>query len=171
MGVIFSRGGSGSGSDMNALSVYVIDQDSTAISQQFVETLAESKYLQLTSIDLEQAEEDVRLGKKAAYILIKNGYGDARENMFTSEAPVVEIGIDPSRNAESNLLTGLLMQHGAQDMQKIFTDSDLMRQQVQTSLQALPATESTGLGNFLTSLDSYLADNSISANDDDDWEW
>lgn len=82
-GLIFSGSG-GSGSTKSALSVYVIDQDSTDISQKFVETLAQSEDLKLTPISLEKAQEEVRLGKKAAYILIKKGYGDARENMFTS---------------------------------------------------------------------------------------
>ncbi len=164
MGVIFSGSGNGSGSTKSALSVYVIDQDKTDISQKFVETLSKSEDLKLTPVSLEQAQEEIRLGKKAAYILIKKGYGQARENMFTSPAPVVEIGIDPSRRAEASLLTGLLLQYGAQDMQKRFTDRNLMRKQVETSLQRLPKKESATLGKFLSSLDSYLADTTSSAN-------
>ena len=170
MGVIFSFGSSGSDSHKSALSVYVVDQDSSVISQTFVETLAQSEDLQITPTGLEQAQEDVRLGRKAAYILIRNGYGQARENMFTSEAPVVEIGIDPSRHAEASLLTGLLLKYGAQNMQKIFTDRELMRKQVQASLQSLqelPAEESANLSNFSSSLDSYLADTTSSATDGD----
>jgi ABC-2 type transport system permease protein len=166
MGVIFSGGGSGSGSQKNVLSVYLIDQDSTEISQKFAETLSQSGDLEITPAGLEQAQEDVRLGKKAAYIFIKNGYGKARENMFTGEAPVVEIGIDPSRRAEASLLTGLLMQYGAEDMQKTFTDRNMMRRRVQESLQNIkghPSEELAGLGNFLTSLDSFLADTASSA--------
>jgi ABC-2 type transport system permease protein len=165
MGVIFSGGGSDSGSHKNALSVYVVDQDSTDISRKFVETLAQSEDLQLTPIGLEQAQEDVRLGKKAAYILIKNGYGETRKNLFTSEAPVVEIGIDPSRRAEANLLTGLLLQYGARDMQRIFTDRDLMRKQVQSSLKKLPVEESSTLTKFLSSLDRYLSDTTSSVSE------
>lgn len=170
MGVIFSGGGGGSGSERSALSVYVVDQDSSDISQKFVMTLAQSEDLQITPTGLEQAREDVRLGKKAAYILIKNGYGEARENMFTSEAPVVEIGIDPSRRAEASLLTGLLLKYGAQDIQRIFTDHNLMRKQVQKSLQSLQeltGEESGSLNNFLSSLDRYLADTTSSATDGD----
>lgn len=169
MGAIFSGGYSDSGPQKSALSVYVVDQDSTDISQKFVETLVQSEYLQLTPIGLEQAQEDVRLGRKAAYILIKNGYGEARENMFTSNAPVVEIGIDPSRRAESSLLTGVLMRSGAQDIQKIFTDRGQMHKQVQASLQSLqglPAEDSTSLHNFLSGLESFLADTTSSAIND-----
>ena len=136
-GVIFSGSG-GSGSTKSALSVYVIDQDNTGISQKFLQTLSKSEDLELTPISLEKAQEEVRLGKKAAYILIKKGYGVARENMFTGSAPVVEIGIDPSRHAEASLLTGLLMQYGAQDMENRFTDRSLMRKQVEASLEQLP---------------------------------
>lgn len=170
MGVIFSGGYNSSGSHKSALSVYVVDQDSTDISQKFIETLAQSEDLQIAPTGLEQAQEDVRLGRKAAYILIKNGYGEARKNMFTSEAPVVQIGIDPFRRAEASLLTGLLLKYGAQDLQQIFTDRDLMRKQVQASLQSLrelPAEESAGLSNFLSSLDSYLADTTSSAAEGD----
>jgi len=163
MGVIFSGSGSGSGSTKSALSVFVVDQDTTDISKKFVETLAKSDDLELTPVSLEIAQEDVRLGKKSAYILINKGYGEARQNMFNSPAPVVEIGIDPSRRAEANLLTGLLLQYGSQDMQKIFTDRSMMRKQVQASLQQLPNKQSTTLSKFLFSLDSYLADTTSSA--------
>ena len=163
-GVIFSGSG-GSGSTKSALSVYVIDQDNTNTSQKFVEALGKSEDLELTPISLEQAQEEVRLGKKAAYILIKKGYGEARENMFTGSTPVVEIGIDPSRRAEANLLTGLLMQYGAQDMQKVFTDRSLMRKHVETSLKQLPGNQSSTLSNFLSSLDKYLADTTSTANE------
>lgn len=161
-GVIFSGSG-GSGSTKSALSVYVIDQDNTGISQKFVQTLSKSEDLELTPISLEKAQVEVRLGKKAAYILIKKGYGEARENMFTGSAPVVEIGIDPSRRAEASLLTGLLMQFGAQDMQNRFTDRNFMRKQVEASLKKLPGKQSTTLSNFLSSLDSYLSDTMSSA--------
>ncbi len=163
MGVIFSGGGGDSGSHKNALAVYVVDQDSTDVSRTFVDSLAQSGDLQLTPVGLAQAQEDVRLGKKAAYILIRKGYGEARKNMFTGEAPVVEIGIDPSRRAEASLLTGLLLQHGARDMQKVFTDRNLMRTQVESSLGKLPAEESSSLTGFLSSLDRYLADTTSSA--------
>lgn len=168
MGVIFSGGDSGSGSQINALPVYLVDQDSTSASQKFTETLAQSEDLQIAPAGLEQAQEDIRLGRKAAYILIKKGYGDARENMFTSEAPVVEIGIDPSRRAEAGLLTGLLLKYGAQDMQRIFSDRSLMRRQVQTSMRSLQESapeEYAGLYQFLSSLDSFLADTTSSAAD------
>ena len=96
---------------------------------------------------------------------------EARENMFTSKAPVVEIGIDPSRHAASRLLTGVLLKYGAQDMQKTFSYRDLMRKKVQASLQSLeelPAEKSASLSNFLSSLESYLADTTSSAID---WDW
>lgn len=170
MGVIFSGSGSGSGSTKSALSVFVVDQDTTDISKKFVETLAESDDLELTPVSLEIAQEEVRLGKKSAYILINKGYGEARENMFAGSAPVVEIGIDPSRRAEASLLTGLLLQHGAQDMQKVFTDRNLMRKQIEASLREMPKNKSNTLSNFLSSLDSFLADTSSTAgNDNGQW--
>jgi ABC-2 type transport system permease protein len=162
-GVIFSGSG-GSGSTKSALFVFIIDQDNTDISQKFVQTLSKSKDLELTPISLEKAQEAVRLGKKAAYILIKEGYGKARENMFTGSTPTVEIGIDPSRSAEANLLTGLLMQYGAQDMQNRFSDRKFMRKQVEESLQKLPKKQSTTLSNFLSSLNNYLSDTTSSTN-------
>lgn len=165
MGVIFSGVGGGSGPNKSALSVYVIDEDSTDISKKFVETLSKSEELELTPISLEKAREEVQLGKKSAYILIKKGYGKARENMFTSSSPVVEIGIDPSRRAEAYLLTGLLLQYGSQDMQKVFTNRNLMRRQVEESLKQLPGAQSTTLSKFLLSLDKYLADTTNSADD------
>ena len=175
MGVIFSGNIGGSGPVKSVLSVYIIDQDSTEISQSFVNKLSQSEDMQLTPINLEQAQEDVRLGKKAAYILINKGFGNTRENMFTREAPVVEIGIDPSRHAEASLLTGLLMQYGAQDMQKIFTNPNLMRKQVQTSLGSTSENSMTkknmlsSLDNFLVNLDSF--NTSTSDNGDSDGEW
>ncbi len=162
-GVIFSGSGGGSRPTKSALSVYVIDEDNTDISKKFVETLSKSEDLELTPISLEKAQEEVRLGNKAAYILIKKGYGKARENMFTSSSPAVEIGIDPARRAEAYLLTGLLLQYGAQDLQKAFTDRNLMRKQIKTSLRQLPKNESNTLSDFLSSMDTYLADTASSA--------
>jgi ABC-2 type transport system permease protein len=86
--------------------------------------------------------------------------------MFTSEAPVVEIGIDPSRRAETSLLTGVLLKYGAQDIQKVFTDRAQMRKQVQASLQSLqglPAEDSVSLTNFLSGLEGFLAATTSSA--------
>ena len=92
MGAIFSGAGNNSGSHTSAFSVFVVDQDTTETSRGFVETLAHSEELQIAPSRLGQAQEDVRLGRKAAYVLIKKGYGKARENMFTSAARLCEIG-------------------------------------------------------------------------------
>ena len=42
--------------------------------------------------------------------------------MFYGTPPTVELGLDPSRKAESGMLEGVLMKYGVQGMQKVFSD-------------------------------------------------
>ena len=59
-----------------------------------------------------EAIDLVRHGKKTAFVIVPHGFGQAAGRMFYGEPPHVELGIDPSRRAESGMLQGLLMKHG-----------------------------------------------------------
>ena len=58
--------------------------------------------------------------------------------MFYGEPPHVELGIDPSRRAESGMLQGLLMKHGVVRMQQIFSDPVAGQQSLDAARRSLP---------------------------------
>ncbi|HSR51687.1 MAG TPA: ABC transporter permease [Acidobacteriota bacterium] len=119
-GMIFSGGG---GDGSSAISVWMVDEDGSAASQVFVQMLSDAEELDVqTAAGLEEARESVRRGGKVAYIRLPKGFGQAQQTIFMGQPPKVEVGVDPSRQAESGMLQGLLMKYGAQSMQQILQD-------------------------------------------------
>ena len=68
------------------------------------------------------ADNAVRLGQRTGYIVVKPGFGVASERMFYGAPKEIELGVDPARKAEAGMIEGLLMKHGAADLQKLFTN-------------------------------------------------
>ncbi|MEK6675728.1 MAG: ABC transporter permease [Planctomycetota bacterium] len=165
-GSIFGGGGDDSS---NAISVVVVDEDKTAGSQQFVESLTKTTELEIQSADREEAEKLVRLGKKVAYVRIPKGFGEARERMFWGEPAKLETGLDPSRKAEAGMLQGLLFRTGFESMQEMFTNPGKMRSRIDGWLASIrdekdmsPVARST-LQMFLPALNKFLQDMPSSA--------
>ncbi len=156
-GVIFSgaRGGA------NPIAVAVVDEDGTAGSKAFVETLRTSAELRVTEAPRAEAASLVRLGKQTAYIVLPKGFGASRERMFYGAPPKVELGLDPARTAEAGMLEGVLTRHLFAGMQDAFTKPDKMRENTRKALDDLrkgpvdpPERERTE--RFLGELDRYL---------------
>ena len=66
------------------------------------------------------------------------GFGQAAGRMFYGEPPHVELGIDPSRRAESGMLQGLLMKHGVVRMQQLFSDPAAGQESIAAARRSLP---------------------------------
>jgi len=152
-GTVFSGGSSGSG-----ISLAIADQDNSAESRAYIETLNQSAALRVKLLDEELAREKVRKGKISAMIVIPEGFGKARESLFDGVTPQIELGIDPGRKAAAGMLEGLLMAQAAKDMQKKFTDTSQMMKEVDKSLETLTtsATDQPELSNFLKSLRTWM---------------
>jgi len=104
------RGGGDEG--LPALAVIVVDSDGTEGSKAFVDRLdaaPELNVLRLASRD--EAQDRVRGGKSPAYVVLKPGFGEGMKPVLGGEPPEVELGVDPSRAAESAMLRGLLTKH------------------------------------------------------------
>ena len=81
--------------------------------------------------------------------------------MFYGAPRQIEIGIDPSRQAEASMIEGLLTKHAMSDMQKLFSDPHGSRKMVGLRARrslAPPATRraTAPLARFLGELDTFL---------------
>ncbi len=128
-------GGMGSGGS-RAISIYVIDQDSTDASAAFVDALKESSALKVTETTADTARSQVRQGKKTAYILLRAGFSNA-QNPFSrsqTDSAAIEVGIDPSRQAEAGMLRGLIAQASFKPMIDMFSNPsrglDVLRENI-----------------------------------------
>lgn len=105
-GSVFSGGSGG----MSGMTIAVIDEDNTDFSAKYIEQLDIMESLNVRPMALDSAVQKVRTGKLTAYVRLKPGFGEHR-GLFSQE-PLVEVGIDPSRRAESGYLQGMLTQAG-----------------------------------------------------------
>ena len=89
-----------------------------------------------------EAEESVRTGGRRAFISVPSGFGAASERLFYGAPPTVELGLDPSRTAESGMLEGVLMKYGMQGLQQVLSDPEAGHRAVESALKTLPARRS-----------------------------
>ncbi len=160
-GVVFS-GMSGGGGGGSKLPIFIVDTDNTPESAEFIATLHAGKELDVKTTTKEDAEQRVRKGERMAYLVLPPGFGKSRDRMLFGPAPELELGIDPSRQAEAGMLQGLLTQTLFQGMSDLFGNSDKMSRQVKewtdeiTADQEMPLVTKTALLVFLPSLESFM---------------
>ncbi len=94
-----------------AIDIVIVDEDHNQQSEEFVELLKQSGAVELKMASREQAMEQVRRGNHAAYVVITEGFGKASQNVRTDDRPKIEIGLDPSRKAESEVVKGLISKY------------------------------------------------------------
>jgi len=103
-GAIFSSAGEGP----SGMKIAVVDEDGSEFSSSFISKLESNEALIIVKLSRDEAIERVRKGKVAAAAILKKGFGDGFEAMFSSKEPKLEIAADPSRRMESGYLEGLL---------------------------------------------------------------
>ncbi|HEX9933934.1 MAG TPA: ABC transporter permease [bacterium] len=154
---------SGQGRGTRAIPISVVDEDNSPESAAFIAELGKADAFQATPSIRSEAVENVRRGRKTAYVVLLQGFGAAQKRLFWGEPPKLELGLDPSRRAESGMIEGVLMQCAFLKMQGQMTDSQQMKQNVQTSLsevrQAKDMTsgEKARFERFLGALDRFVA--------------
>lgn len=136
-GAIFSGQGGGGGS---AIAIAVVDEDRTPESAAFRAALASSPAIAAEDMPFAAANEAVRKGRKVAWLRLPRGFGAS--NPFGGSAALPQIGVDPSRQAESGVLQGIVMEKrftglfgDAAALRRLFERS---RQQIETA-DDLPA--------------------------------
>lgn len=164
MAVFFGTVFSGAGRGGAGIAVALVDRDSTAESAAFLDSLAGIPEFRTVRTTEDSARALVRTGGRAGFILVRKGFGEARQRMFWGDPPTVEVGIDPARRAEAGLIRGVLMREASEAMQGTFSDAGAMRGMVRKSLDSLragggadfPGRES--LTRFLDEFDRFVAD-------------
>jgi ABC-2 type transport system permease protein len=133
MAIFFGTAFSG-GSETARISLAVVDQDQTPAAREWLTALAESDALEMKTLPLAEARDQVRRGKVTAMLIIPKGFGRAREGVFDPLVPTVKLGVDPGQKAVAGMLEGLLMQQAARDMQDAISQPDTTLQQFDKNL-------------------------------------
>ncbi len=139
MAVFFGTIFSGGGAEDAAIRVAWVDEDASAGSVAFAETLAARGQVVPVPASRSEAEDMVRRGSASAFVVLPAGFGDAQTQRFVTGAPKLQLGTDPSRKADAAMLQGLLLQAGAEGMRASFTDPQSLAEQSRAGLEALDA--------------------------------
>ncbi len=143
MAVFFGSMMSGGGG-VKGISLQVVDYDQTTESQQFIDKLDAAAELRVTRVDEETAKNTVRKGKAAAFLILPQGFGAAKGNIFSGDTAHVQLGVDPKRHAIKGLLQGVLMNYAAEDMQSSFSDMSKLNSQLDQSLASIQKSRDKG---------------------------
>lgn len=143
------------------LNIAVVDEDNTPMSARFVESLRGTGNIEIETVDRAKAMDRVRRGKLVGMIAIPAGFGETA-GLLWQEGPAIEVGIDPSRGAESGMLQGLIMQAVGKLMAARFQDPtsmrsliDKSRKEIASSAQVSPVMRPVLL-QMMSSLDTFM---------------
>ena len=143
------------------LRILVVDEDSSEGSRRFAARLSASGEFDVEQGERASAENQVRLGRRAAFVVIKPGFGEGSTRMFYGQPRRLEIGSDPARSAEAGMIEGLLTKYAMEDMQRMFSDPSASKQMIANALgdiRQAPGNASAvaPLEHFLTALDTFI---------------
>jgi ABC-2 type transport system permease protein len=149
MGLFFGlmMGGGGSGGS-GKMKIAIVDQDGSEISQKFVDSLVANDSLIVQTDEMEPAKESIRKGNRIAMLVLPKGFGETA-GVFWEEPPVIKLGVDPSRQAESAMLQGLVMQSMGELIGTRFQDTSMMRNSIGRQREELAANEDLNPANKL----------------------
>jgi len=140
-----------------------VEAHQTEGARAFIQTLSEAPELDVWQAGRDEAVSRVRKGRAAAYVVLQPGFGEARRRVFWGEPAGIELGLDPGRGPEGEMLKGILTKHLFEGMREIFTNRQAMRAQVQDALTETndgpdgDASTRAALRLFLPALDHFLA--------------
>lgn len=157
-GAIFSGGGSGSA---RALKVAFIG-DGTESANGFRDKFGKAEVIDLVEMTADSARDAVTQGKLVAYVKYEDTSATGAA-FFGGGKPVIEVGIDPSRRAESGYLQGLVNQAYFASLQETMMNPAKMQRSIADSRSILESTpgisdnERKSLMGFLNSLDTLMS--------------
>ena len=128
--MIFGALFGGSNRGPSRLFIAIADEDQTPASKAFVDALAKRDGFDVLRTSAAEATDLVRRGRRVGAVRIPTGFGEASGRMFFGAPPTVELRIDPSRQAETAMLQGFLLEQAAGRMQTLFTATPAGRSQV-----------------------------------------
>ncbi len=163
MGVFFGSMYGGIGDrGSTKLDVAVVDEDGSPMSAKFIESLANSGSVSVQKLPRDEALDRVRRGQLIGMIGIPNGFGKTAGIMWM-ESPAIELGVDPSRQAEAGMLQGFIMQAAGKLVMDRFQDPASMRPFIQDARGKMiadadiPSEMRPLLNQMMTSLDGFMA--------------
>ena len=144
MGVFFGivMGGSSSGS-RGKMKVAVVDLDGSEISQKFVDSLQANQNIEIAAAELEPAKESVRKGQRVGVVVIPEKFGETAGILWETP-PKLQLGMDPSRTAESAMLQGFVMESMGALIGERFSNPKQFRPVVADSLKQIEEAEDIG---------------------------
>lgn len=161
MGIFFGSIYGSVGGGSAKLRVAVVDEDKSTISREFVANLKETGNVDVETLPREQALDRVRRGQLVGLIALPKGFGETA-GIPWAESPAIELGVDPSRQAEAGLLEGLVMQSAGKLLMERFQDPASMRpfiaqgrQEIDDAANISPL-EKAALLQMMTALDAFM---------------
>ncbi len=145
-----------------AIDTAVVEEDRTPESRALIERLKAGGELDVALMDLAAAENQVRLGRRTAYLRIPAGYGAAERRLW-GDPPWVEVGVDPRSAAEGGLVRGLVTRVLFEQMRDLLRDPSALRARVAENRSELEHTpglsdlERMRVESFLTALELVFA--------------
>ena len=160
--MIFGSLFGGTGSRPSQLFVAVADEDRTPASRQFVDALARRDGFDVLRTSVDEARDLVRRGRRVGAVRIPKGFGAASGRLFVGTPPRVELLVDPSRQAETAMLQGFLLEQAAGRLQTVFSASPAGRRQIAGMLEEVNRQPDAFAGRadlqaMLGALDAFLA--------------
>ena len=162
MGVFFGSMYGGVGErGSTKLDVAVVDEDGSPMSAKFIESLGNSGSVSVQKLPRDEALDRVRRGQLIGMIGIPNGFGKTAGIMWM-ESPAIELGVDPSRQAEAGMLQGFIMQAAGKLVMDRFQDPASMRPFIQDARDKMiadadiPSEMRPLLNQMMTSLDGFM---------------
>jgi len=124
MGLFFGlmMGNIGPSNGSSKMKVAIVDNDQTAMSEKFVNSLKANDNLELFTDESESAREKVRKGSAVGMVQLEKGFGDTVGIFFGGTPPEIKLGLDPSRGAEAAMIQGYIMQSVGSMMGERFKD-------------------------------------------------
>lgn len=162
IGIFFGSMYGGVGDTGSAkLRVAVVDEDESATSKQFVANLKDTGNIEVESLPRQTAIDRVRRGDLVGLIAVPKGFGESA-GLPWMESPPIQLGLDPSRKAETGLLEGLVMQASGKLLMERFQDPATMRNLVQQGRDEIAADQNISplmkpaLVQMMNSLDGFM---------------
>lgn len=161
MGYVF--GGSGKKSEPTKIPIAVVDQDNSTLSTQVVQSMGADKTLNVKTLTVDEAREQVQKGKTRVAVIIPSGFGENASQAFFSgrDKPELSLLYDPSQTAVLGMVQGILTQHVMQIVSKEMFSGKGGQQALNKSLTELDrytgmnATAKDDLRNLLQSVQNW----------------
>lgn len=156
-GIVFSGGSK----QDREIPVAVVDLDQSVLSKAFVQDLLTAEEFKAELVDTKEIGDRRVLSRKAAaVVVIPKDFGERQKAMFSGKPPELDVGIDPSRQAETGMLTGVLQKYAFMGMSRSFQDPARARVQLTNArtLAKLGGGLNPNFEKLLVGLDGVLAD-------------